>query len=252
MRYLVLATDYDGTIARDGRVDAPTVAALERVRRSGRKIVLVSGRLLEDLAVVFPRLDLFEYVVAENGAVIHDPATHETKPLAEPPPERFVDALRERGVVPLGVGHVIVATWHPYEDVVLEAIRACGLELQVIFNKGAVMVLPAGIDKAFGLAAALAELELSPHDAVAVGDAENDHAFLAACACRVAVANALPSLKERADWVTTGDHGAGVQELARLLVDEDLRGVATTAERRAFATRDRMRAAIDRRYTAPA
>jgi hypothetical protein len=78
-------------------------------------------------------------------------------------------------------------------------------------------------------------MKLSPHNAVGIGDAENDHAFLAACECRVAVANALPSLKERADWVTVGDHGAGVQELVRLLVDEDLRGVATTAERTALA-----------------
>jgi hydroxymethylpyrimidine pyrophosphatase-like HAD family hydrolase len=234
MRYLVLATDYDGTLARDGRVDAPTIAALESVRHSGRRIVLVTGRLLEDLAVVFPRLDLFEHVVAENGAVVHRPATHETRTLAEPPPARFVSALRARGLVPLGVGHVIVATWHPYEDVVLDAIRECGLELQVVFNKGAVMVLPAGINKAVGLAAALAEMKLSPHNAVGIGDAENDHAFLAACECRVAVANALPSLKERADWVTAADHGAGVRELVRLLVDEDLRGVATTAERTAL------------------
>src|SRR5262245_18570482 len=234
MRYLVLATDYDGTLARDGRVDAPTIAALESVRRSGRKIVLVTGRLLEDLAVVFPRLDLFDYVVAENGAVVHRPATHETRALAEPPPARFVSALRERGLVPLGVGHVIVATWHPYEDVVLEAIRACGLELQVVFNKGAVMVLPAGINKAAGLAAALAEMKLSPHNAVGIGDAENDHAFLAACECRVAVANALPSLGERTDWVTEADHGEGVQELVRMLVERDLADLATTGERTAL------------------
>ena len=73
-----------------------------------------------------------------------------------------------------------------------ETIRELGLELQVIFNKGAVMVLPAGVNKATGLAAALESLGLSPHNAVGVGDAENDHAFLALCECAVAVANALP------------------------------------------------------------
>ena len=234
MRYLVLATDYDGTIARHGCVDDATIAALDRVRRSGRKVLLLTGRLLDDLAVVFPRLDLFEYVVAENGAVVHRPATQETRALAEAPPERFVHGLRERGVSPLSVGNVIVATWHPHEDTVLDVIRSCGLELQVIFNKGAVMVLPSGVNKATGLAAALAEMKLSPHNAVGVGDAENDHAFLAACECRVAVANALPSLAERADWVTAGDHGAGVQELAQMLVEHDLATLTTTAERTAL------------------
>jgi hypothetical protein len=106
---------------------------------------------------------------------------------------------------------------------VLEAIRSLGLELQVIFNKGAVMVLPSGINKAVGLAAALDDLSLSLHNAVGIGDAENDHAFLTACECSVAVANALPSLKEHCDFVTAGDHGRGAQELIEELVDTDLR-----------------------------
>ena len=110
---------------------------------------------------------------------------------------------------------MIVATWEPHEKTVLETIRDCGLELQVIFNKGAVMVLPAGVNKATGLRAALAELNLSPHNAVGVGDAENDHAFLSICECSVAVANALPAVKEKADIVTFADHGAGVTRAHR-------------------------------------
>ena len=101
----------------------------------------------------------------------------------------------------------------------LETIRDLGLELQVIFNKGAVMVLPAGVNKASGLVAALDELGLSPHNVVGVGDAENDHAFLAACECAVAVANALPTIKERADHVTAGEDGDGVRELIDALIE---------------------------------
>src|SRR5262249_12541301 len=123
---------------------------------------------------------------------------------------------------PVSVGRVIVATWHPHETAVLAAIRDLGLELEIIFNKGAVMVLPAGVNKATGLKSALDEMGLSSHNAVGVGDAENDHAFLSLCACGVAVVNALPMLKERADWVTAGDHGAGVAELIDRLVETDL------------------------------
>ncbi len=57
------------------------------------------------------------------------------------------------------------------------------------------MVLPAGVNKASGLAAALARLQLSPLNVVGIGDAENDHAFLRACGCAVAVANALLMVK---------------------------------------------------------
>jgi HAD superfamily hydrolase (TIGR01484 family) len=222
MRYLVLCTDYDGTLATDGRVFPETVAALERLLASGRRLVLVTGRELDDLKKVCPRLDLFEYVVAENGALLYRPATGEEIPLAPRPPESFVALLRQRGVGPISVGRVIVATWEPHETLVLATIRDLGLELQVIFNKGAVMILPAGVNKASGLAQALERMELSPRNAIGIGDAENDHALLASCECSVAVANALPTLKGAADIVTKADHGAGVTELIDELLRDDL------------------------------
>jgi hypothetical protein len=222
MRYSVLACDYDGTIAHHGRVSADTMAALQRLLATGRRLVLVTGRELDELLAIFPELPLFEWVVAENGALLYRPSTRAEKALAEPPPEAFVRALRRRGVTPLSVGRVIVATWQPHETAVLEVIREHGLELQVIFNKGAVMVLPAGVTKATGLARALQEMGLSPHESVGVGDAENDHAFLSLCECAAAVSNALPALKERADLVTRGDHGVGVAELIDQMIESDL------------------------------
>ncbi|GIH96943.1 HAD hydrolase family protein [Planobispora siamensis] len=225
MRYHVLACDYDGTLSTEGKVDDDTVAALERLVRSGRRLVMVTGRELDDLASVFDRFDLFERIVAENGALLHDPARQETTALAEPPPPEFAERLREAGVQPLSVGSVIVATWEPHGETVLRTIRELGLELQVIFNKGAVMVLPSGVNKATGLTAALGALGLSPHNTVGVGDAENDHAFLSACECSVAVANALPAVKERCDVVTGQPRGAGVTELVDRILDDDLAGV---------------------------
>ena len=231
MKYLALACDYDGTIAHHGRVDEATIDALERVRASRRKLILVTGRVLSDLREVLPRLDLFDLVVAENGALVYDPESQEVTVLAEAPPQQFVDDLRRRGVEPLSQGKVIVATWEPHETAVLEAIRDQGLELQVIFNKGAVMVLPSGINKAFGLRAALAKLQLSPHNTVGAGDAENDHAFLTLCECSAAVANALPALKEHVDLVTAKDHGEGVRELIDELIESDLQGREATLKR---------------------
>ncbi len=169
---------------------------------------MVTGRELEDLLRVFPRCDLFEWVVAENGCLLYHPATEEQLPLHEPTPSKFIEALRARGVQ-LTVGRVICAAWVPHEGAVLEAIRECGLELQVIFNKGAVMILPPGHNKASGLAAALDKMGLLPRNAVGVGDAENDHAFLELCGCAVAVANALPMVQEKADFVTKGKMATG-------------------------------------------
>lgn len=223
MRYLALACDYDGTLAHDGRVSKTTLAGLERFLASGRKLIMVTGRELPDLQTTFDHFDLFEWIVAENGALLYKPATRETFLLAEPPPARFAEVLQERGVGPISVGGVIVATWEPHENTVLEVIRDLGLELQVIFNKGAVMVLPGNINKATGLTAALERMGLSPHNVVGVGDAENDHAFLTMCECSAAVSNAIPSLKQTADLVLAADHGDGVVLLIDEMIQQDLR-----------------------------
>jgi hydroxymethylpyrimidine pyrophosphatase-like HAD family hydrolase len=213
-----LAVDYDGTLASNGVVAAESVAALERLRAAGVRVFLVTGREVEELKQIFPQWQVIDTVVAENGGVLCHPSNGEMKMLHAGPPPSLVDALRARGVTPLSVGHVLVATRVPKDKVVLEIIKQLGLEVQIIFNKGAVMVLPAGVNKATGLAAALKETGLSPDACVGVGDAENDHAFLDFCGCAVAVANALDSLKQHADYVTQLPNGAGVAETVELLL----------------------------------
>src|SRR5271165_7071664 len=118
MNILVLATDYDGTLAEKGRVADSTIQALEKFRLSGRKIVLVTGRRLDELLTVFERVDLCDWVVVENGALLYCPRTQEKRLLAEPPPLQLVDALRRRGITSLAAGDTIIATWRPHEDTV--------------------------------------------------------------------------------------------------------------------------------------
>ncbi len=235
MRYHVLAADYDGTLAHDGEIDDPTLAALRKLRESGRKLVMVTGRELDELlGHLGESQELFDRIVAENGALVYEPATKGVKLLAQPPPPEFAAELERRGCERVAVGRVIVATWEPHQTTVLDVIREQGLELQVVFNKGAVMVLPSGVNKATGLLHALGELGLSPRNAVAVGDAENDHALLALSECGVAVANALPALKDKADVLTRGARGEGVQELIGGLLKDDLLAAAPLLRRRSI------------------
>ncbi len=226
MRFRMVAADYDGTLANDGSVSKDTLQALQRVRKSGRKLVLITGRELESLQSMFRELHLFDLIVAENGALLYYPSTGEEKPLAKTPPAKFVEMLRRSGVNPLSVGRCIVATVKPHDAAVKQAIRELGLDWQIILNRESVMVLPAGTDKGAGFRAALAELDVESASVVGIGDAENDFAFLSLCGLSVAVANAIPSLKEQVQLVTSGEDGAGVAEaLQRLLTEEDSLGV---------------------------
>lgn len=222
MRILALATDYDGTLAEDGRVGADVVGGLRRLRASGRRVILVTGRELDELLAIFPHVDELDAIVAENGALLFTPRPPVERPLAKPPPPELVAALRARGVDPIACGRIIVATWEPHGHTVREVIRAMGLELEVELNKGAVMILPAGVNKASGLAAALSTLGIAREAVVGVGDGENDHSLLAGCGLGVAVANAVPALKERAALVTAAPRGQGVLELCEQILATDL------------------------------
>jgi hydroxymethylpyrimidine pyrophosphatase-like HAD family hydrolase len=226
MPYAALATDYDDTLACEGRVDASTIAALERARAAGLRLLMVTGRVLPDLFATFPQYPLFHHIVGENGAVSYEPSTGAQRRLAEAPPAVLLDALA-RANVPVFVGESIVATYEAYHDAVREAIRDLDLDWHVIFNKGSVMALPANVTKATGLAHALEALGLTSAEIVGIGDAENDEAFLQACGVGVAVSNALPSLKDLADFVTAGARGAGVTELIDRLIAGDLAALDT-------------------------
>jgi HAD superfamily hydrolase (TIGR01484 family) len=212
MQYRALATDFDGTIAHDGIVDASTLAALDRVRDAGLCLLLVTGRELPDLFNTFEHVHVFDRVIAENGALMYTPSSGAIRQLAPAPPISLLNRLTNEGI-PMSVGASIVATVEPHEHAVLAAIRDLGLEWHVVFNKGSVMVLPSGVTKATGLAPALEDLAVAPADTIAIGDAENDHAFLAMCGLKVAVSNALPALKDVADIVTVASRGEGVTEL---------------------------------------
>ena len=222
MNIHVFATDYDGTIAEGNHVSDATARALARVRATGRKVLLVTGRMLPELQSVCPDLErMFDAVVAENGALVYFPERRDVRTLGDPPEPSLIEALRRRGV-PFDLGRAILATEATFAEAALAAIQETGVERSLVFNKGALMLLPGGITKGTGLAAALATLELSAHNMIGIGDAENDHAFLSMCECAVAVADAVPALRERADYVTRGMAAQGAVEFIEEHVLNDL------------------------------
>lgn len=207
-----IAVDFDGTLTATGHPAPEVLGAIDRVRARGLRVVLVTGRILDELLDVFPEaLDHFDTVVAENGAVLAA-ADHE-RTLSPPVDDAIDKALASRGIA-FRRGLVILAvSANANDQAVYETIGCCGLDCQVARNRGELMVVPAGVSKATGLTQALAAFGISTHSAVAIGDAENDLAMLDACELGVAVANAVPSLAERADLVLGEPDGSGVRSL---------------------------------------
>jgi hydroxymethylpyrimidine pyrophosphatase-like HAD family hydrolase len=222
MRYVAVAAGFDGTLAQDGRVDERCIDALRALSATGRKLILVTARELRGLLELFPEARIFDYVVAENGAVMHRSATRQSEILAQAPPEILLQELRRRHVTPLSVGSSIVTTVRAHEREINDALRKLQLDFQLVTNPGALMMLPAGVNKASGVKAALKDLGVSRHNLVAIGDGENDMALFEFADQAVAVENADPLVKRVADRTTQGSYCEGFLELAHELVANDL------------------------------
>jgi hypothetical protein len=213
LKFGVLALDYDGTIARDGVLDPDVKTAITEARARGIIVVIVTGRILPDLKRAAGDLQFVDAVVAENGALLAFPNGHSWL-IGHPPPPAFLDELRRRAI-DFASGQCIVEADAALAPRILAVIRELELPLVLLFNRGRVMILPQGISKATGLRQALTALRLSAHNAIAIGDAENDNELLAACEIGVAVSWGSSALQRSAEEIVHGDGPSAVAPYIR-------------------------------------
>ena len=203
MKLRALALDYDGTIAQDGVLNPNVRAAIGEARSHGLTVVLVTGRVLSDLKRVAGEVDFVDAVVAENGAVLAFPNGY-SRQIGQCPSAELLEELRRRGIG-FSMGQCVLEADALSAPQILSVIRDLRLPLVLMFNRSRLMVLPQGVSKSVGLRRALTVLHLSPHNTIAIGDAENDHDLLAACELGVAVGWGSPALCNIADQVLRGD-----------------------------------------------
>jgi hydroxymethylpyrimidine pyrophosphatase-like HAD family hydrolase len=231
MKFSVLALDYDGTIARNDTLDPAVRQAIADLRTNGIVVILVTGRILDDLRRVAGELHFVDAVVAENGAVIMFPDTGYQKLVAERPAAELVDALRAEGIA-FVQGQAIVEAAAADSPRLLALIRRLELPLALLFNRGRVMLLPQAVSKATGLLQALTILRLSARNTIAIGDAENDHELLRACEVGIAVDWGSAALKRTADYVLPGDGPAAVAGYVRALAAHQMIPAPVKSRRR--------------------
>jgi hydroxymethylpyrimidine pyrophosphatase-like HAD family hydrolase len=209
MKLSVLALDYDGTFTRDDRPNASVLAAVADARRRNITVILVTGRILDDLRRVAGNLRFVDAVVAENGAIPHFPGTGHTTVLAPPVPQAFVTRLGELAI-PFRVGQCLVdADANPAQRM-LDLIRDLELPIVLSFNRSRVTAMAQGVSKATGLGAALTVLRASARNTLAIGDAENDHELIRFAEVGVAVEWGSRALQAAADIVITGNDPSAV------------------------------------------
>lgn len=231
MKLSVLALDYDGTITRDDRPDEAVLSAIAAARRRDVIVMIVTGRILDDLRRAAGGLRFVDVVVAENGAVVHFPGTGHTTVLAPRIPQALLTRLEDLHVR-FRAGECLVDADASSAHRILDLIRELELPIVLSFNRSRVMALAQGVSKATGLAAALNMLRASPRNTVAVGDAENDHEMLRFAEVGAAVAWGSRSLQAAADLVIAGHDAAAVGDFIRSVATSGRVPVPVRARRR--------------------
>lgn len=210
-RPVALALDMDGTLTTGSRpLGRELTDLLREVKRAGTKLILATGRCVKDCYDLAGQ-DLFDGLVAENGAVL-------------------VFGGRKLLVAPDGWAEVrrrIVANFEPgCEEVIISADRGAlevakqvvpGAAAKIELNKDRLMILPAGIDKGTGLTKILSSMELERGLTACIGDGENDLPMFEVAGTRVALGNSVEALKQRASLCVGGSDGEGTMEAIRQL-----------------------------------
>jgi hypothetical protein len=239
----VLACDFDGTGAVNGRLAPEVSSVLAAARSAGFVTLLVTGRVLEDLYAAALNFELFDAVVAENGALVWLRALGRTIQLGTPPPDDFLAELRRLRIA-YHAGAVIVGTSDRHAGELLGLIRRFAMASQLIFNRDAMMVLPSGVDKAVGVLRALAELRRSERSMIAFGDAENDRSLMEMAEVAVAPRGAVQSIAAAADERLSHPGPSGVAAYMQDMLEHG-GSVATPPRQRIVIGRDAAGASVE-------
>lgn len=213
---LVFAIDCDRTLTGPDLVPArEALDAVARLRAAGVRCILVTGRTQEHLERYPGIPQAFDAFVLEGGAswgpwesqwtpgninIVHDAAAR----------VQGQGIAIERGRASFSCDR---------NDLLRASALAADCSIQV--NVDRIDVLPPGIDKGVGLDGALGRMALRGATIIAIGDGENDIPLFHRATVGLAVANAVPALKEEADEVLQGEGPKGlVEAAARILHGE--------------------------------
>ncbi len=214
----MIVCDFDRTLTdADLTPSVEAFAAIRDAKALGLRFIVVSGRQLDFLLSIEEVSQLADAVVAENGAIAYElstskklsPFVKEAKIIKQTFQKSGLRFLQFDVMTSLSIRHV---------NAVKELIAKNKLQADIHFNVDSIMVLPLGVTKASGLSLAL-DLMGAPKDGIiGFGDGENDLSLFEESDIAVAVANALPEVKAKADIVTTLTGGRGVAEQIRKML----------------------------------
>lgn len=215
----ILVTDLDGTLTEGGEdpIKPKVKESLLYLKNSGWILVLATGR---DRKYLMQRSDIkwiFDAWVTEAGLAVYLPIDGTYRRLVS---DQWITEIKKLTTLPfVKEKENTVAFSDHFLNIIKREMQR--IEVGAIFksNKGLIMLLPEGIDKAYGVMEALKLLNVNGL-IVAIGDSEIDLELFKVADFKATVANAEEALKKEADYIAGQENGDGVVEIIKTLLSQ--------------------------------
>lgn len=218
MKIDVIVMDYDRTIADEEENFMINKELKNFLEVIPQKKVLATGRTLNNIPdkSVFK---IFNAIVAENGTIITINGIKEILPNKSwnMLKDLIVKVANKEGLKLMHGEVIIFGKMEDYENT-LNLLKKEGIlkEVYIDFNRNHFMILPKGWNK--GKGARMAIEKIGGCKAMAIGDELNDLSLFEIAEIKVAVGNAIPEVKDKADIVCKEDNGKGVLQILKELL----------------------------------
>ncbi len=222
MGFKAVVVDVDGTITfADRSIDCRAVEAL---RSLSVPVVIATGNILCFARAVSKLLGTGGIIISENGGVVECKTVEYDKSHMKECEEAFVFLNEQIPVEKLDPENrkTEIALRRDFDVDKARDVLSVFPDIEVVDTGFAVHIKSRKINKATGLTRLSGLMGIDVKDFVAMGDSSNDIEMLEVSGFGVAVGNANSSLKEVADMVTEGEHGAGVAEAVLYLKGKGL------------------------------
>ncbi|WP_077620502.1 HAD family hydrolase [Bacillus sinesaloumensis] len=246
----IVFLDIDGTILRpDDTIEESTKQAVSQLQRKGIEVFLATGRPLHEITDIGDELSITSYIAYNGAFATHQGKTLFNEPLPGELVEELVNTTKENNFdIVLYSQHQnlflsmeseitkdFIKTFHLRKNAIFDDSKTKEIlgssiitteahaekrfehiaeihlsSVNVEGMKNCRDVIRDKVNKGVAVSAVLAELEISPQQAVAFGDGMNDKEMLSSVGFGFAMGNANPDLFSYASYRTTDVENAGV------------------------------------------
>ncbi|MEM0160400.1 MAG: HAD family hydrolase [Thermoplasmata archaeon] len=210
----LIVLDYDRTVTDSSlNFDKRIVAPITKLRESGVKVALVTGREWDSISSL---KDWFDAIAFENGALVYA-KNKKYKYYAEKNDE-IKELLIGQGIK-YTAGEVIFSISLQDFNRHRQLFEKFN-NVEYIKNIGSVMILPNGINKGSAVQKILKLLNIQENYSLAIGDGENDVEMFNAVRYRVSIENSVKELKDISDLCIHKEASEGVLEFLNIIIYE--------------------------------